>query len=127
MMHAVTGPGIPSTRLAFSQAVVSDGWLFSAGIGPFDPERRVIVGNTVEEQTRQVLVNIATILDRADMRFEHIVKTTVHLKSLDDFLAMDQTYRTFFGDGPYPARITLRSHMRSEDMLVEMEIVAHRP
>lgn len=126
MIQAVTGDGIPSTRLAFSQAVVSGGWLFSAGIGPFDPERRVIVGTTIEEQTRQVLTNVATILEHAGMEFENVVKTTVHLKSLEDFLGMDQTYRTFFGAGPYPARITLRSHMRSEEMLVEMEVIAHR-
>lgn len=122
MKHEV--PGLPKTRWAFSQAVVVHPWLFTAGIGPFDPETRQIHGATIEEQTYQTMVNLHQMLDQAGLRFEHVVKATVHLQNLErDFAGFDKTYRAFFDHEPYPVRTTVGSQLRK--ILVEIDLIAY--
>ncbi len=116
--------GLPRPRRAFSQAVLIDGFLYTAGIGPFDPETRQICGLTIEEQTHQTMINLSQVLEHAGLTFDHAIKVTVHLQNLArDFDGFDQTYRSFFSSPPYPVRTTVGSHLRA--ILVEMDLVAH--
>lgn len=112
----------PAPRGSYSQAVVGTPLLFTAGMGPFDPETGRIVGATIEEQTRQTLRNVGAILASYGMSWENVLKATVHLADIDrDFEAFDAAYREFFRDRP-PARTTVGSRLR--DILVEIDVIA---
>jgi enamine deaminase RidA (YjgF/YER057c/UK114 family) len=115
--------GLPETHWAFSQALVCDGWLFTAGIGPFDPHTRQIFGTTIADQTYQTMVNLQQILEAAGTGFDEVVKVTVHLQHLlRDFAGFDERYRTFFDSAPYPVRTTVGSDLRN--ILVEIDLIA---
>lgn len=115
--------GLPHTHWAFSQALVCDGWLFTAGIGPFDPNTRQIFGTTIADQTAQTMRNLKQILESVDADFTAVVKVTVHLQHLlRDFPGFDQSYRAFFADEPYPVRTTVGSDLRN--ILVEIDLIA---
>ena len=83
----------------------------------------VIVGTTIEEQTRQVFANISTVLNGMGLGFENIVKTTVFLKSMDDFKGMNGVYAEIF-DGHKPARSAIAVKQNPLDALVEIECIA---
>lgn len=74
----------------YSQAVRAGNYLFVSGQLAIDPSTKKLIGETAEEQTRQVLKNIAAILNAAGLTFEHVVKTEVYLKELNDFQAMNR-------------------------------------
>lgn len=104
----------------YSQAIVSGNRVYVAGQGPMDPETGRMP-ETVEEQTRQVLVNIGTILEAAGAAMDDVVKMTVHLADLNDFEAFNEVYRQFFKP-PYPVRTTVGSSLLG--ILVEIDAIA---
>jgi 2-iminobutanoate/2-iminopropanoate deaminase len=114
--------GAPKPSGAYSQAISAHGFLFVAGIGPYDPLTRLIVGNTIEDQTVQVMRNIRGVLRSRELSFRDIVNSTVYLASLDrDFVGFDVTYSSFF-EPPFPARATTGAVLKN--ILVEIAVVA---
>lgn len=107
----------------YSQAIRAHGtWVYTAGAGPMDPRTEQVVGDTVEEQTRQVLKNLEQILRAANLTLDHVVKTTVFLQDLPrDFAAFNRVYGEFFHP-PYPARTTVGATLNQ--ILVEIDCVA---
>lgn len=111
----------PTPIGAYSQGIVSGGFLYTAGFGPQDPETGEIAP-TVGEQTTQVLRNVQAVLTEAGLTFDDVVKVTVHLQNLKgDFAEYDAVYREFF-DAPYPVRTTVGSELMN--ILVEIDVVA---
>jgi enamine deaminase RidA (YjgF/YER057c/UK114 family) len=99
--------------------------LFVAGVGPYDPTTRAIVGTTVEEQTVQTMENIRGTLLAAGCDFSSIVSSTVYLADLNrDWTAFDATYRTFLKE-PFPARAAVGTDLKN--ILVEIAVVAVLP
>jgi 2-iminobutanoate/2-iminopropanoate deaminase len=86
------------------------------------PGETQVVGPTIEEQTEQTLANLRAILEAAGSGLDRLVKTTVYLRSLDDFQAMNEVYRRHAGDVP-PARATIAVGLPA-NALVEIEAVA---
>ena len=110
---------------AYSQAAVTNGLVFVAGVGPYDPSTRAIVGTTIEEQTVQTIENIRAILVGAGCGLGDIVNSTVYLAELDrDWAAFDATYR-FLLTEPYPARATTGAVLKN--ILIEIAVVAALP
>ena len=123
--QAVTVEGSPKASGAYSQGIVADGFLFVAGVGPYDPTTRVIVGETIEEQTVQVMENIRATLLAAGCDFHDIVNSMVFLAELNrDWSAFDATYRTFLAE-PFPARAAVGAELKN--ILVEIAVVASLP
>src|SRR5215471_4093821 len=87
----------------YSQGIVANGFVFTAGQGPLDPATGNVVPGGVEEQTRQVFANLKEILEASGSSLDQIVKTTVYLHAIGDFQAMNKVYVDFFKDAP-PAR-----------------------
>jgi 2-iminobutanoate/2-iminopropanoate deaminase len=111
---------------AYSQGIRWGNLVFTAGMGPHDPETGKVVGDTIEEQTAQVMKNLAAVLAVHGLTFDHVLKTTVHLTDLPgDFRRFDRTYREFVNP-PYPARTTVGSKIKG-DILVEIDMVAAVP
>jgi 2-iminobutanoate/2-iminopropanoate deaminase len=108
----------------YNQAVAVQGQLlFTAGQIAIDPKTGNVVGTTVVEQTKQVCENIKAILTASHSDFAHVVKTTVFLKSMNDFAAMNEVYGKYFGDAS-PARSTIEVARLPKDVAVEIEVIA---
>lgn len=116
--------GTPTPKGSLSQGIVANGFLFTSGSVAFHSETGEIVGATVEEQTRQVLSNLAAILSVNGLTFDDVVQSTVHLADIKrDFAAFDATYREFFHE-PWPTRTTVGSTLAVDGLLVEIGVVA---
>ena len=105
----------------YSQAVRANGFLFSAQIA-LDPNTNTLEGD-VAQQTERVLENLKAILTHAGLTLSHVVKTTVFLKDMNDFAAMNEVYATYFPVAA-PARSTVQVAGLPKDALVEIELVA---
>jgi len=107
----------------YSQAVKSAGFLFASGQVALDPRTNEFFGGDIRQQTQLVLENIKAILEAAGSNLNHVVKTTVFLKDMNDFAAMNEVYAKFFTIAP-PARSTVEVARLPKDALVEIEVIA---
>jgi 2-iminobutanoate/2-iminopropanoate deaminase len=107
----------------YSQAVVANGLVYTAGQLGLDPQTRALVAGGVEAQTKQALTNLRSVLEAAGSGMDRVVKTTVFLKDMDDFAAMNAVYASFFAADP-PARSAVQVARLPLDGLVEIEAVA---
>ena len=118
----ITTEQAPSPAGGYSQGIVAGGMVYTSGLGPQDPSTGRIRGETIEEQTAQVLRNLQAVLAEAGAGFEDVVKVTVHLERLDrDFKGFDATYRSMMPE-PRPVRTTVGSTLAG--ILVEIDVVA---
>jgi 2-iminobutanoate/2-iminopropanoate deaminase len=107
----------------YSQAIKSNGFLFISGQIALDPASGEFAGVTVQQQTGRVLENLKAILEAGGVSLSHVVKTTVFLKDMNDFAAMNEVYARYFSAAP-PARSTVQVARLPKDALVEIEVVA---
>src|SRR5690606_20553423 len=108
----------PAAVGPYSQAIVANGMVFTAGQVPLDPSTGKLVEGDIRAQTTQVLKNVQAVLEAAGSSLDKVVKTTVFLKDLNDFAAMNETYAQFFTNQP-PARSTVQVARLPLDALVE--------
>jgi 2-iminobutanoate/2-iminopropanoate deaminase len=107
----------------YSQAVKSSGFLFASGQVALDPRSNEFVAGDIRQQTERVMENIKGILEAGGVNLHHVVKTTVFLKDMNDFAAMNEIYAKYFSAAP-PARSTVQVARLPKDALVEIEVVA---
>ena len=107
----------------YSQAIIANGFIYTAGQVGFDPKKMEIVGTTVGEQTEQVMKNLAAVLKAAGSGLDKVVKTTVFLADMADFQAMNDVYAKHFGNHK-PARSTVAAAGLPRNARVEIEVVA---
>ncbi|WP_196596228.1 RidA family protein [Pectinatus frisingensis] len=107
----------------YSQGVRANGFVFISGQLPIDPATGEFAGNTIIEQTKQSLLNIKHILESEDIALNDVVKTTVLLKDINDFAAMNEVYAGFFKKD-CPARSAFQVAALPKDALVEIEVIA---
>jgi 2-iminobutanoate/2-iminopropanoate deaminase len=107
MKRIVSTPNAPGGaaygRFSYSQAVVAGGLVFVSGQGPFDPATGAIVGETIQEQTRQALTNIRAILEAAGSSMDKVVSVTFLIRHPEDFAGMNEEWMRWFPTDP-PAR-----------------------
>lgn len=113
----------PQPAGPYSQGVIANGFLYTAGFGPQDPATGA-VPDSVADQTRQVLRNVSAVLAEHNLTPDDCVKTTVHLADLADFAEFNEAYKEFFTE-PYPVRTTVGSQLAN--ILVEIDVVAAVP
>ncbi|HEY0671460.1 MAG TPA: RidA family protein [Longimicrobiales bacterium] len=113
----------PAAIGPYSQAIIVNGMLYTAGQIALDPRSMEIVGGGIEEQTHQVMKNLAAILKAAGTSLQNVVKTTVFLKDMGEFAAMNKVYEQHFGTHK-PARSTVEAARLPRDVKVEIEVVA---
>jgi 2-iminobutanoate/2-iminopropanoate deaminase len=107
----------------YSQAIRANGFLYVSGQVALDPKTGEFVGTDIRQQTERTLENIKGILEAAGSNVHHVVKTTVFLKDMNDFAAMNEAYAKYFNLAP-PARSTVQVARLPKDALVEIEVVA---
>jgi 2-iminobutanoate/2-iminopropanoate deaminase len=108
----------------YSTAVEADGLIFISGQIPINPQTGEII-NEIKAATRQVLVNIQTILQEAGLKMTNIVKTTIFLKNMADFTSVNEIYAEFFPEEP-PARSTIEVSALPKGAPLEIEAIAVR-
>lgn len=111
----------PDRAGAYSQGIVANGFLYTAGLGPQDPDRGQAVSESIEEQTAQVMRNLAAVLGTRGLDFGDVVKATVHLADLEDRVEFNRVYESFL-EAPYPVRTTVGSQLPG--IRVEIDVVA---
>lgn len=107
----------------YSQAIRTDSMVYTAGQIGLDPATGDLVAGGVEEQTRQVINNLRSVLEAAGSSLDHVVKTIVFLKDMNDFPKMNSIYAEYFGANP-PARSTVAVAGLPKGGLVEIEAMA---
>src|SRR5207245_10535242 len=107
----------------YSQAIRANGFLYVSGELALDPETGEATGTDIQQQKQRTLENLKGILEAAGSNLHHVVKTTVFLKDINDFAAMNEVYAKFFTLAP-PARSTVQVARLPKDALVEIEVIA---
>lgn len=107
---------------AYSPGLRVGDFVFVSGQGPLNPATGKLAGDTIEEQTAQVLENIQAILEAGGATMADVVKSTVHLADLDHFQRFNNVYATYFPD-PKPTRTTVGSQLLG--ILVEIDVIAY--
>jgi 2-iminobutanoate/2-iminopropanoate deaminase len=123
MKKIVSTSDAPAAIGPYSQAIRSGSFLFCAGQIPLDPRTGQIVSNDIGEQTKRVLENIAAILKAEHLCFDHVVKTTIFLTSMNDFQSVNEIYATYFRENP-PARSTVAVSALPKGAKLEIEVIA---
>ena len=113
----------PAAVGPYSQAIKVGDFLFASGQIPFDPKTNELVADDIESQTRQVMKNVTAVLEAADLTFDNVVKTTVFMKDMNDFVQVNEIYAEYFTDNP-PARSAVEAARLPKDVLIEMEVIA---
>lgn len=122
-MKTISTANAPAAIGPYAQGNIAGGLLFASGQIPLDPETGEIVGSTIEEQTAQVMKNVAAILEAAGTDFDHVVKTTCFLNDMNDFAALNAEYAKSFGE-VRPARSAVAVEKLPKGALVEVEVIA---
>ncbi len=121
---AVLTANAPQPIGPYSQAIRAGEWLFCSGQIPLNPaDGQLVGGNDVSAQARQVCVNLLEVLKAGGATAQNVVKTTIFLKSMEDFPKVNAVYGEFFGGTP-PARSTVEVARLPKDVLVEIEAIA---
>ena len=123
MRQVIATDNGPKAIGPYSQAIKANGLVFLSGQIPLDPATQQLITGDVAAQTERVLQNITAILSAAGTSLAQVVKTTVFLKSMNDFAAMNEVYGRHFTADP-PARSTVEVARLPKDVLVEIDVIA---
>jgi 2-iminobutanoate/2-iminopropanoate deaminase len=122
-VETIHSDNAPKAIGPYAQAVRVNGFLFTAGQIPLDPTTMEVVAGDVAAQTEQVLANLTAVLEAAGTDWAHVVKTTVFLRDMADFTAMNAVYARVLGEAR-PARSTVAVLGLPRDVRVEIECIA---
>jgi 2-iminobutanoate/2-iminopropanoate deaminase len=123
MREVVSTKDAPQAIGPYSQAIKANGFVFTSGQIAIDPATQRVVEGDVAAQTERVLRNLSEVLEAAGSGLGKVVRSTVFLKNMNDFVAMNQVYGKYFSSAP-PARSTVEVARLPKDVLVEIDVVA---
>ncbi len=123
-LEAIATTAAPAAIGPYSQGVRVGDFLFISGQLPLDPETGEFVDGGIEAKTHQVIKNISAIVEAAGGDLSRVVKTTVFLKDMKNFVAMNKVYEKYFGTAP-PARSAVQAAALPKDADIEIEAIAH--
>lgn len=122
MKNIIASDKAPAAIGPYSQAVKAGNLVYTSGMLPIDPATGQIVDGDIKAQTEQVLKNLVEVFKAAGADFGNVLKTTVFIKDMNDFLAMNEVYKKYF-TGDFPARTCVEVARLPKDALVEIECV----
>ena len=123
MRDIISTKEAPQAIGPYSQAIRANGLVFVSGQIAIDPATQQVISGDVAAQTDRVLKNLSAILKAAGSGLEKVVRSTVFLKDMTDFAAMNEVYRRYFTTAP-PARSTVQAARLPKDVLVEIDVIA---
>lgn len=107
----------------YSQAIAANGFLFTSGMIPINPETNQLVEGDIKVQAAQAFTNLKNLIEASGSSVEKVIKTTVFIKNMDEFGAVNEIYKEFF-DKDFPARSCVEVARLPKDVLIEVEAVA---
>ena len=123
MRKIITSESAPAPIGPYSQAIAWEKFIFSSGQIALDPQSGDLVQGDVGVQTRQVLENLKAVLTAGGATMQSVLKTTIYLKDMADFVKVNEIYDEYFGDS-LPARSTVEVSRLPKDVLVEIDCIA---
>jgi 2-iminobutanoate/2-iminopropanoate deaminase len=123
MRKAVTTSKAPKAIGPYSQAVKCNGLIFVSGQVAIDPATQQVIEGDVAAQTERVMKNLSAILTASGSKMDQVLRSTVFLKNMDDFAAMNAVYAKYFKTEP-PARSTVEVARLPKDVLLEIDVIA---
>lgn len=124
MKKEIATENAPKAIGPYSQGILWNDLIFASGQIPVNPATSEIPSG-IKEQTTQVLKNVSAILESEGSSIKNVIKTTVFIKDMNDFMQMNEVYESFF-QKPFPARSTVEVARLPKDVLVEIEVIAHK-
>jgi 2-iminobutanoate/2-iminopropanoate deaminase len=122
MKKIISTKNAPSAIGPYSQAVVSGNLLFTSGQIALEPKSGELNMASIEIETKQVMTNMSAVLEAAGTGFDNVVKTSIFLKNMDDFNAVNTVYASFF-ESDFPARETVQVAKLPKDVNVEISMI----
>jgi len=123
MREVIATNDAPKAIGPYSQGIKANGFVFLSGQVALDPGTQQLIDGDIAAQTERVLQNLAGVLKAAGSSLDKVVKTTVFLKNMGDFGAMNEVYGRYFTQTP-PARSTVEAARLPKDVLVEIDVIA---
>jgi 2-iminobutanoate/2-iminopropanoate deaminase len=123
MKQTISTEKAPKAIGPYSQAVIFGGLAYLSGQIAIDPATNKVIEGGISAQTERVLENVKAILEACGGSLDSVLKTTVFLKDMGDFMPMNQTYERYFASNP-PARSTIQAAKLPRDVSVEIEVIA---
>ncbi len=122
-MEMISTDRAPAALGPYSQAIRANGMVYCSGQIPINPATGAVEARTIEEQTAQAIANLGNVLEKAGSSLARVVKTTVFIKDMNDFAALNGVYARLFGEAR-PARSCVEVSRLPKDVLVEIECIA---
>ena len=123
VIETIATENAPKALGPYSQALKAGGFIYCSGQIPINPATNTIEAVTIEDQTRQAITNLKNVLEKAGSSLAKVVKTTVFIKDMNDFAALNGVYAELFGDTK-PARSCVEVARLPKDVKVEIECIA---
>ncbi len=123
MREIISTQHAPQAIGPYSQAIKANGFIFTSGQVAIDPATQQVIAGDVAAQTDRVLRNLSAVLEAAGSSLGKVVRSTVFLKNMNDFAAMNAVYGKYFSSAP-PARSTVEVARLPKDVLVEIDVIA---
>lgn len=123
MKKIISTTKAPAAIGPYSQAIEVNGLLFTSGVIPIDPETNTLVEGDVVVQARQAIGNLKNLIEAAGSSMDKVVKTTVFIKNMNDFGAINDIYKDYF-TSDFPARSCVEVARLPKDVLIEIEAIA---
>ena len=125
MKKVISTPNAPAAIGPYAQANLINGVLYISGQIPLNPESGKLVEG-IEQETHQVMKNLLAVLKEAGMDFKNVVKTSIFLKNMDDFSAMNEVYASYLDAEYYPARETVQVSCLPKNVDIEISMIAQQ-
>ena len=124
MKKIVKTSNAPKPIGPYNQAVISNNLLFISGQVAFDPKTDTLVLDNIENETKQVMENLKAILESVNATFENVIKTSIFLSDMDNFVKVNGVYGSYFNEDTAPARETVEVARLPKDVNVEISMIA---
>ena len=124
MKKIINTPKAPAPIGPYNQAVLSGNTLYTSGQIAINPETNHLVLENISDETTQVMHNLKAVLDAANMTFENVVKASIFISNMDDFVKINEVYGSFFDEANAPARETVQVARLPKNVNVEISMIA---
>ena len=124
MKKIINTPNAPAPIGPYNQAVLSGNTLYISGQVAFNPKTMILVMDDIKTETKQVMENLNAILETANMTFENVVKTSIFLSDMNNFVMVNEVYGQYFNSETAPARETVQVARLPKDVNVEISMIA---
>lgn len=126
MKKIINSKNAPAPLGPYNQSVLKNGFLFVSGQIAIHPETGELVTENIEEETRQVMQNLAAVLSEADMDFSHVIKSTIFISDMGNFGKINEIYGSYFDEETAPARETVEVANLPRYVNIEISVIASK-